>query len=308
MDVGGGRTRTMAEPKNTILTCAITGNQTRPDQNPALPITPKQIADSALEAAAAGAAIVHIHVRHPDGRPSMEVEHYRDVVDRIRGKNSEVIINLTTGPGGRFHPTEGNPSLAGPRTNLLVPERRVQHVLALRPDICTLDLNTMVFGSEVVINTPSSIEKMAAMIYEAGVIPELELFDTGDIHLMQDLLARGVIARPSIACLVLGVRYGFPATSQTMTFACSLLPADVAWTGFGIGRHAFPMLAQSYLLGGNLRIGMEDTAHYAKSRLALSNAELVEKARWLVEKLGGRLATASEARARLCPGPRSKSL
>ena len=235
----------MAEPKGTILTCAITGNQTKPEQNRALPITPEQIADLALEAAAAGAAIVHIHVRYSDGRPSMEVEHYREVVGRIRAKNSEVIINLTTGPGGRFQPTEGNPSLAGPRTNLLVPEQRVQHVLALRPDICTLDLNTMVFGKEVVINTPSSIEKMAAMIYEAGVIPELELFDTGDIHLLHDLLARGVIARPSIACLVLGVKYGFPATSQTMTFACSILPADVAWTGFGVGRGAFPMLAQS---------------------------------------------------------------
>ena len=131
------------KPMKTILTCAVTGNLTRPDQNPALPITPEQIAWSCLDAAAAGAAIVHIHVRHSDGRPSMELAHYREVVQLIRAKNDALILNLTTGPGGRYHPSDDNPAVAGPRTNLLPPLQRVEHIVELRPEIATLDLNTM---------------------------------------------------------------------------------------------------------------------------------------------------------------------
>jgi uncharacterized protein (DUF849 family) len=140
---------------------------------------------------------------------------------------------------------------------------------------------------------------MAEAIYDSGVKPEIELFDSGDIHLMKDLVAEGALKLPAMACLVLGVKYGFPATAGAMDFARSLLPPDVQWTGFGVGRFAFPMLAQSWILGGNVRIGMEDTVHIAKGKLTAGNAELCDKARWFVENLGGELASAEEARARL---------
>ncbi len=281
----------------TMITCAVTGNLTKPEMNRALPVSPQQIADSALEAAEAGAAAVHIHVRHPDtGAPSMEIAHYREVVERIRARNTALIINLTTGPGGRFQPSNENPAVGGPRTNLLRPEQRVEHVIALRPDVCTLDLNTMTFGQEVVINTPPNLRKMASAIYESGVVPEIELFDSGDVQLMNDFLAEGVLRRPALVSLVLGVKYGFPATPAAMEFARSMLPPDTMWTGFGIGRSAFPMVAQAFLLGGMVRIGMEDTVNLAKGRLAKGNGELVEKARRIVELLGGEIARAEEAR------------
>jgi uncharacterized protein (DUF849 family) len=284
----------------TMITCAVTGNLTKPEMNKALPITPQQVADGALEAAEAGAAAVHIHVRNPDtGAPSMEVAHYREAVERIRAKNTALIINLTTGPGGRFQPGDDDPAVGGPRTNLLRPERRVEHVVALKPDICTLDLNTMTFGQEVVINTPPNLRKMAAIINECGVKPEIELFDSGDIQLLNDFFAEGVLRRPALVSLVLGVKYGFPATSAAMAFARSMLPDDTVWTGFGIGRSAFPMLAQSYLLGGMVRIGMEDTVNVAKGQLTKGNGELVEKARQIVELLGGEIMRAEEAREML---------
>jgi uncharacterized protein (DUF849 family) len=280
----------------TILTCAVTGNLTRPEMNPNLPITPAQIAADCLAAARAGAAIVHIHVRHPDGRPSMELAHYREVMELIRAKNTALILNLTTGPGGRFQPGDVDPAKAGPRTNFLPPQRRVEHIVALKPDISTLDLNTMTFGQEVVINTPPNVKKMAAAIYDSGVKPEIELFDTGDIELCRDLMAEGALKMPAMASLVHGTKYGMPSTPETMMLAKSRLPDGMQWTAFGVGRMAYPMLTQSWLLGGHVRIGMEDTVYLDKGRLAQGNGEMVEKARWLVEKLGGALATSEEAR------------
>lgn len=211
--------------------------------------------------------------------------------------HAAAIINLTTGPGGRFQPSDDDPAVAGPRTNLLLPRRRIEHVMALRPDVCTLDLNTMTFGREVVINLPSSVRTMAKAIYAANVKPEIELFDTGDIHLMNDLLNEGALRPPAMACLVLRVKYGFPATGEMMAFVRNLLPSGMEWTGFGVGRGAFPMLAQSYILGGNVRIGMEDMVHISKGKLTSGNGELVEKAR--SDSLGGELASAEEARKRL---------
>ncbi len=286
--------------QTTILTCAVTGNLTRPDMNPHLPLGPDQVAAAALEAADAGAAMVHIHVRHPGtGVPSMELEHYREAVERIRAKNSAVIVNLTTGPGGRFQPGDDDPAVAGPRTNFLHPSKRVAHVVALKPDVCSLDLNTMTFGREAVINTPDNIRIMAEAIYESGTKPELELFDSGDIHIAHDLIADGTLKTPALACIVLGAKYGFSATTESMLFARSLLPEGTEWGAFGIGRAAFPMLAQSWILGGNVRIGMEDTVHISRGKLTSGNGELVEKARWIVESLGGELASAEEARQRL---------
>jgi uncharacterized protein (DUF849 family) len=280
----------------TILTCAVTGNLTRPDQNPNLPITPQQIAQACLDAAAAGAAIAHIHVRHSDGRPSMELAHYREVVRLIRAQNNALILNLTTGPGGRFHPSDDNPAVAGPRTNFLPPLRRVEHIADLRPDIATLDLNTMTFGAETVINTPRNVRIMAEAIYDSGAKPEIELFDSGDIELARDMFADGSLRVPAMASVVLGVKYGLPARTEALLFARDLLPPNLAWTGFGVGRAAFPMLAQAYILGGNVRVGMEDTVYVDRGRLAASNAEMVEKASWLMLKLGGEVAGCEEAR------------
>jgi uncharacterized protein (DUF849 family) len=282
--------------RRIILTCAVTGGLTRPDMNPSLPVSPEQIADSCLEAGEAGAAIVHIHVRHSDGRQSMDVRDYRKVVDRIRAKNTALLINLTTGPGGRFEPGRDDPLVPGPKTNFLAPERRIEHIVALKPDIATLDLNTMNFGAEIVVNTPTSARVMAEAIYDSGVLPELEFFDTGDIEMGIDLIREGSLKVPCLACLVLGVKYGFAATAEAMLYAKSRLPTGLHWTGFGVGRAAYPMLAQSYILGGNVRIGMEDTVHVSRGQLTSGNGELVEKAASILESLGGMLASAEEAR------------
>lgn len=282
----------------TVLTCAVTGNLTRPEQSPHLPITPSRIAEDCLAAAEAGAAAVHIHVRDPKtGAPSMELDLYAQVVEAIRRHDPAVIINLTTGPGGRFVPGEDDPRVAGPGTTLLPAERRVEHITALRPDICSLDLNTMNSGEQVVMNTPRSVARMARLIREAGAVPELECFDSGDLVLAQKLMDDGVLEAPGLFTLVHGVRYAMPFSPAALAHARSLLPAGAAWSAFSIGRHAFPAVAQAFLLGGNVRIGLEDTVLLDRGVLARSNAELVAKARRIVEDLGGRLASAAEARA-----------
>ena len=245
----------------TILTCAVTGNLTRPDQNPNLPITPQQIAQACLDAAAAGAAIAHIHVRHSDGRPSMELAHYREVVRLIRAQNNALILNLTTGPGGRFHPSDDDPAVAGPRTNFLPPLRRVEHIADLRPDIATLDLNTMTFGAETVINTPRNVRIMAEALMDSGAKPEIELFDSGDIELARDMFADGSLRVPAMASVVLGVRYGLPARTGSLAVRSRSPAAQCRMDGLRCRRATFPMLAQAYILGGNVRVGMEDTVY-----------------------------------------------
>jgi 3-dehydrocarnitine:acetyl-CoA trimethylamine transferase len=289
-----------------IITCAVTGNLTQPGQTPHLPITPAQIAESALGAAAAGAAVVHIHVRHPDtGAPSMEIADYREVIERIRSRNATLVLNLTTGPGGRFVPSEDDPRVAGPGTTLVRPEARVEHIRQLQPEICTLDLNTMNSGKEVVINTPRNVRRMAAVIAAAGVKPEIELFDTGDIELMKDMLADGSLRGPILCSLVMGVKYGFQPSPETVIYARNFLPPDSQYTAIGIGRWMFPAVAQSYLAGGHVRVGLEDGVYLSKGTLAPSNAALVQKARRIVEDLGGEIASAEEARDMLGLQPRS---
>lgn len=288
---------TRAPLAKVFITCAITGNITRPDQTPHLPITPQQIADSALEAAKAGAAIAHIHVRDPKtGQPSMELDLYREVRDRIRTKNTDLIINLTTGPGGRFVPSRHDPKIAAEGTTLMAPERRVDHIVALNPDICTLDLNTMNSGGQVVINTPANVRRMAKVIINAGVKPKIELFDSGDIALLHDLVADGTLKEPLLTSFVMGVKYGFQPSPETVLYARGLLPTNAAFTAIGIGRSAFPMVAQSYLAGGHVRVGLEDAVYLDRGVLAPSNAALVKKTRRIIEDLGGRIATPTEAR------------
>jgi len=283
----------------TILTCAVTGNLTKPEQTPHLPITPDHIADECLAAAEAGAAAVHIHVRDPKtGAPSMELDLYEQVVSTIRRHNPELIINLTTGPGGRYVPSDENPSVAGPGTTLLPPERRVEHIAALKPDICSLDLNTMNSGDQVVMNTPKNVARMARIIQEAGSVPELECFDSGDLVLANKLISDGALDGPGLYTFVMGVRYALPFSPEAVAFARSLLPAGAQWSAFAIGRQAFQAVAQSFLMGGNVRIGLEDTVYLDRGVLAPNNAALVHKARRIVEDLGGQLASPAEARRR----------
>jgi uncharacterized protein (DUF849 family) len=288
----------MRPPRDkVIITCAVTGNLTTSEQTPYLPITPEQIADACLGAADAGAAVVHIHVRDPaTGRPSMSLDYYRDAVERIRAQNPELILNLTTGPGGRFVPSQDDPKVAAVGTTLMAPEKRVEHVVALRPDICTLDLNTMNSGKEVVINTPGNVRRMAKVINDADVKPEIELFDSGDIALMHDLLKDGTLRGPQLCSFVMGVRYGFQSGPETVLYARDLLPHDAQFTAIGIGKAAFTSVAQSYLAGGHVRVGLEDSVYLARGKLAASNAEMVGKARRIVEDLGGEIATIADAR------------
>ncbi len=284
----------------TFITCAVTGNITKPEQTPHLPIATGHIANECLAAADEGAAAVHIHVRDPaTGRPSMDVNLYRDVMERIRAKNSSLIINLTTGPGGRYVPNADDPKLYAPGTTLVPPLERVKHVVELKPDVCSLDLNTMNSGPDVVINTPANVRKMARAMNEAGVLPELEVFDSGDIHLARDLLAEGTLKGPGLFTIVMGVKYGFASLPETVFYAKSILPAGALWSAFGIGRWEYPMLAQTWLLGGNVRVGLEDNIYLSKGVLAKSNAELVAKARRIVEDLGGAVASVAQARAML---------
>ncbi|MGL4635307.1 MAG: 3-keto-5-aminohexanoate cleavage protein [Beijerinckiaceae bacterium] len=283
-----------------MITAAVTGNLTTPDQTSHLPITPEQIADACLGAAEEGAAIAHIHVREPGtGKPSMKLEYYADVVARIRARNRSLILNLTTGPGGRFVPSEDDPKVAAPGTTLMRPEDRVTHVAALRPEICTLDLNTMNSGGQVVINTPGNVRRMARVMTDAGVKPEIELFDSGDIALLQDLILDGTLKGPQLTSFVLGVKYGFQPSPESVIYARNLLPTDAAFTAIGIGRSSFPMVAQSVLAGGHARTGLEDAVFLDRGVLAESNAQMVTKARRIIEDLGSQIMTTAEARTML---------
>ncbi|HWX35870.1 MAG TPA: 3-keto-5-aminohexanoate cleavage protein [Steroidobacteraceae bacterium] len=190
----------------------------------------------------------------------------------------------------------GIPKVAGEGTTLMVPEKRVEHISVLRPDICTLDLNTMNSGNEVVINTPANVRRMAKVIAEVGVKTEIELFDSGDIALMRDLLADRTLQAPPLCSFVMGVRYGFRPAPETVLYARDLLPPDAEFTAIGIGKAAFTTVAQSYLAGGHVRVGLEDAVYLSRGHLATSNTEMVAKARRIVEDRGGTIATFSDAR------------
>lgn len=284
----------------TIICCAITGGGDTVGKSPAIPVTPQEIAESAIGAARAGAAIVHIHVRDPaTGKPSMELGHYREVVERIRSSDVDVVINLTTGAGGRFMPGEAEPLVAKAGSNLSRPEDRIRHVVELRPEICSLDMGSMNMGDYVFVNTKAHLEAMAAGIIAADVRPELEVFEGGHIRLSLALMEKGLLPKPGLFQICLGVPWAQPATPAAMTYMRDMLPTDATWFAFGIGATQFPMVAQAYLLGGNVRVGLEDNLYLGKGVLAPSNAALVEKAVKIVDILGGEIATAAEARARL---------
>jgi uncharacterized protein (DUF849 family) len=283
--------------RKVMISCAVTGSADTPGRNPAVPVTPKQIAQSAIEAATAGAAIVHIHVRDPTtARPSMEAALYREVVERIRNSGCDVLINLTTGPGARFIPGTDDPQKPGAGTTLKLPGERVRHVIELKPEICSLDMGSMNMGPQVFINTPSHLELMASAIREAGVLPELEVFETGHLLLAKRMIESGHIKPPGMFQICLGISWGQPATPEAMSYMRSLLPQNSPWFAFGISLHQFPMVAQAVLLGGHPRVGLEDNIYLEKGKLAPGNGALVEKAVKIVEVLGDVVASPSDAR------------
>ena len=282
----------------TIITCAVTGSAPTPDKNPAVPVTPEEIANSAIEAWRAGAAIVHVHVRDPNtGAPSMAFKHYEEVTERLRRSESDVLINLTTGPGARLMPGIDKPMEFKKGNTVKTPLERVKHIEKLKPDICSLDVATMNFNQHVFLNTPDHLRIMAERIKGAGVKPELEVFDTGQIELAKKLISDNDIDLPAYFQLCLGISYGATATPEAMMHMRDRLPKGSIWSAFGISRQQFPMAAQAVLLGGNLRVGMEDNIYLGAGELAPSNAALVERAVQIVHNLGGKVASPAEARA-----------
>ena len=283
--------------RKVIITCAVTGADDTVGKSPAVPVTPEQIATSSIEAAKAGAAAVHIHVRDPKtGRPSMEFDLYRETVERIRDSGVDVLINLTTGPGARWVPSEDDVSVPAPTTTLTAPRKRVRHIEELRPDICSLDMGSVNFARHVFINSPQSLLEMARAIKAAGIKPELEVFEAGHIRYTRFLLEKGEIAEPTLFQIVLGVPWGAPATTEAMVYMRALLPPGAQWAAFGISAAEFPMAAQAVVLGGPVRVGLEDNLYLARGRLAPSNAALVERAVQIIHAIGEDVATPAEAR------------
>ena len=282
-----------------VMTVAITGSIGDKSRHPDLPVTPKEIANSALEAYSAGASVSHIHVRNPEtGEPSMAFELYQEVFQRIRD-GSDMVINLTSGAGARIIPDGSNPVGLADGTTWSSPERRTEHIVKLKPELCSLDIGSMNFGPRVFANAVPHVEEMARRIQEAGVKPELEVFDMGHIAIGHHLLEKGLVERPPIFQLCLGIQWGIPANTKNMLLMKEALPADAIWAGFAIGPPNFPMVAQSALLGGNVRVGFEDNFYLSHGIRAKSNAELVEKAVSILRTLDKEPASAQEARKML---------
>ena len=287
----------MARP--VIIACAVTGSADTVDQNPAVPVTPEQIANEAIAANKAGAAIVHIHVRNPEtGKASMKVEYYEEVVKRIRDSGSPVIINLTTGPGGRFVPDPKDPMKAAEGSAMKPSADRVEHVVKIRPDICSLDVATMNFGERPMVNSPDILREMATMIQAAGVKPELEVFDLGHIRFAKAMVEEGLINAPPMFQLCLGIPWGADQTVETMAAMKAQLPSGASWASFGISRGQMPMMAAAVALGGNVRVGLEDNIYLDRGVLA-TNGQLVTRAREIIERMGARIITPQEARNKL---------
>ncbi len=286
-----------------IITCALTGGAPFTGKNKAVPVTPQEIADSAIGAARAGAAIVHIHVRDPEtGQPSMRPDLYRETVERIRDSGVDVIINLTTGPGARFVPGDDDPRVGGAGTTMKPWPERVTHVEELKPEVCSLDVGSMNFGEHVFVNTPAHLRKMAEAIRNTGTKPELEVFDLGHVRLARRLVEDGLVKPPPLFQICLGIPWGAPATPETMLAMRDQLPAGALWAGFGIGATQFPMVAQAVLLGGHVRVGLEDNLWLRRGVPAPSNAALVERAVTIIDELGEQPASVPEARRILNPG------
>lgn len=285
---------------DVIITCAVTGAGDTTSRSERVPITPRQVADAAIEAARAGAAVVHVHVRDPQsGQGSRDPALFRETVDMIRDSGVNMIINLTAGMGGDWVPSETDPSLPGPGTDMIGPEERLAHVLECKPDICSLDCGTMNFGGDYTyINTEPYLCKMAKIVQELGVKPELEVFDLGQIRLARKLIDDGLIDAPPMFQICLGIPWGAGADTESMSALKQALPAGALWAGFGISRMQMPMVAQAVLLGGNVRVGLEDNIYLDRGVLA-SNGMLVERAVEIIERMGARVLGPDEARQKI---------
>jgi len=284
-----------------IVTCAVTGAGDTVGKHPAIPVTPRQIADAAIEAAKAGAAVAHIHVRDPNtGKGCRDPKLYREVVEHLRGSNTDIIINLTAGMGGDFELGAHDPKIPGPNTDLVGPLERLVHVEELRPEICTLDCGTLNFGdgNRAYISTPDYCREGAGILRELGVKVELEVFDTGNLWFVKQMIKEGLIPAPAMIQLCTGIPYGVPADVGHLLAMVNYLPPDCIWTSFAVSRMQMPWVAQSILLGGNVRVGLEDNLYLSRGVYA-SNAQLVEKARTIIEAMGARILSPAQARERL---------
>ena len=284
-----------------VITCAVTGAGDTTGKSHLVPITPEQVATAAIEAAHAGAAVVHLHVRDPEtGKGSRDPVLFKEAVDRVRDSGVEVIINLTAGMGGDWIPSDEDPSLPAPGTDMVGPEERLIHVVECLPDICSLDCGTMIFGNgnDLYLNTPAYLRKMAKITQDLGVKPELEVFDLGQVRLARSLVDEGLIDAPPLFQLCLGIPWGAGADTETMVAMKQALPDNAVWAGFGISRMQMPMVAQAMVLGGNVRVGLEDNIYLDRGVLA-TNGQLVERAVEIIERLGGRVLGPAEAREKL---------
>ncbi|WP_333827522.1 3-keto-5-aminohexanoate cleavage protein [Pararhodobacter sp.] len=284
--------------RNVIISCALTGGARLNDQGRQfVPVTPRQLADETVAAARAGAAIAHIHVRDPEtGAPSMSLDLYRETVELIRAAGTDILINLTTGPGARHMPRLDEPTLSQDGSVPQTPQDRTRHITELRPDLCSLDVATMNFGEAAIVNLGSHLRPMAETIRAAGVKPEVEVFDLGHVWQAADMVRRGELPSDALFQLCMGIPWGAPPTVEALLQMRALLPEGAVWSAFGIGRHQMPMVAQSALLGGHVRVGLEDNLYLRKGVLSPGNAPLVERAVSIIESLGLDVATPDQAR------------
>ncbi len=285
-----------------FITCAVTGSGATQDRSPHVPRSPKDIADSAIAAAKAGAAVVHCHVRDPEtGAPSRDLRYYREVTDRIRDADVDAVLNLTAGMGGDmvFGSVEA-PLPVGNGTDMAGATERVAHVAECRPEICTLDCGTMNFAEAdyVMTNTPGTLRAMGAMMTEMGVMPEIEAFDTGHLWFAKQLVDEGVLTGPALVQLCMGVPWGAPDDLNTLMAMVNNVPDDWTFSAFSLGRNQMAYVAAAVIAGGNVRVGLEDNLWLAKGQLA-TNEQLVQRAVGIIEGLGARVIGPDEVRAKL---------
>lgn len=292
----------LAMNREVFITCAVTGSGGTQDRSPHVPRSPRQIADSAIAAARAGAAVVHCHVRDPDtGAPSRRLELYREVTERIRASETDVVLNLTAGMGGDmvFGGVESPlPTVAG--TDMVGASERLAHVADCLPEICTLDCGTMNFAETdyVMTNTPGMLQAMGRMMTELGVKPEIEAFDTGHLWYAGQLVADGILEPNALVQLCMGVPWGAPDDLNTFMAMVNNVPDGWTFSAFSLGRNQMAYVAASVLAGGNVRVGLEDNLWLEKGVLA-ENWQLVERAANIVENMGARVIGPAEVRARL---------
>jgi uncharacterized protein (DUF849 family) len=276
--------------QEVFITCAVTGSGATQDRSPHVPRSPKEIADSALAAAKAGAAIVHCHVRDPEtGAPSRKLEYYREVTDRIRASDVDVVLNLTAGMGGdiTFGSTQNPLPLNAAATDMIGAEERVAHIADCLPEICTLDCGTMNFAEAdyVMTNTPGMLRAMGRMMTDLGVKPEIEAFDTGHLWFAKELIKEGILDDPALVQLCMGVPWGAPNDLHTFMAMVGNVPEHWTFSAFSLGRNQMAYVAAAVLAGGHVRVGLEDNLWLEKGVLA-TNAQLVERAVGIVEGMG----------------------